>query len=137
MSVDEVEPIEAEAEDENAVAPQATHLASTQTVTHEYLTQSGKAMRETVRTDGTVTSVLDFIYDESGKPFALVDQLSAQPKTYYYVLNLQGDAVKLIDQDGAEAAVYAYYKPLVKNAAKSIAKKFTSATIRSFTIWCS
>ena len=114
-----------------------THLASTQTVTHEYLTQSGKVMRETVKTDGTVTSVLDFIYDESGKPFAMIDQLSAQPKTYYYVLNLQGDVVKLIDQDGAEAAAYAYYKPLVKNAAKSIAKKFTSATIRSFTIWCS
>ena len=65
-------------------------------------------MRETVRTDGTVTTVLDFIYDESGKPFAMVDQLSAQPKTYYYVLNLQGDVVKLIDQDGAVAAAYAY-----------------------------
>ena len=52
----EVEPIE----DENAVAPRGTHLASTQTVTHEYLTQSGKVMRETVRTDGTVTAVFDF-----------------------------------------------------------------------------
>ena len=57
--------------DQNAVAPRGTHLASTQTVTHEYLTQSGKVMRETVKTDGTVTSVLDFIYDESGKPVAL------------------------------------------------------------------
>ena len=85
-----------------------THLASTQTITHEYLTQSGKVMRETVKTDGTVTSVLDFFYDESGKPFAMIDQLSAQPKTYYYVLNLQGDVVKLIDQDGAVAAAYAY-----------------------------
>ena len=75
MSVDEVEPIEAEAADENAVAPRGTHLASTQTVTHEYLTQSGKVMRETVKTDGTVTLVLDFIYDESGKPFAMIDQL--------------------------------------------------------------
>ena len=28
-------------------------------------------MRETVRTDGTVTSVLDFINEESGKPFAM------------------------------------------------------------------
>ena len=114
-----------------------THLASTQMVTHEYLTQSGKVMRETVTTNQTVTAVMDFVYDESGKPFAMIDQLSAQPKTYYYVLNLQGDVVKLIDQDGAEAAAYTYYKPLVKNAAKSIAKKFTSATIRSFTIWCS
>ena len=39
MSVDEGEPVEAEAADENAVAPQGTHLASTQTVTHEYLTR--------------------------------------------------------------------------------------------------
>ena len=108
MSVDEVEPIEEEAADENAVATRGTHLASTQTITHEYLTQSGKVMRETVKTDGTVTAVLDFIYDESGKPFAMIDQLSAQPKTYYYVLNLQGDVVKLIDQDGAEAAAYTY-----------------------------
>ena len=108
MSVDEVEPIEAEAADENAVAPQGTHLASTQTITHEYLTQSGKVMCETVKTDGTVTAVLDFIYDESGKPFAMIDQRSAQPKTYYYVLNLQGDVVKLIDQDGAVAASYEY-----------------------------
>ena len=102
------EPVEAEVEDENAVATRGTHLASTQTVTHEYLTQSGKVMRETVRTDGTVKAVLDFIYDESGKPFAMIDQLSAQPKTYYYVLNLQGDVVKLIDQDGAVAASYEY-----------------------------
>ena len=85
-----------------------THLASTQTVTHEYLMQSGKVMRETVRTDGTVTTVLDFIYDESGKPFAMIDQLSAQPKTYYYVLNLQGDVVKLVTESGAVAASYEY-----------------------------
>ena len=83
MSVDEVEPIEAEAAEENAVATRGTHLASTQTVTHEYLTQSGKVMRETVKTNQTVTAVLDFIYDESGKPFAMIDQLGASPKTYY------------------------------------------------------
>lgn len=80
---------------------------------------------------------MDFIYDGSGRPFALNYSTVGGNRftTYYYVLNLQGDVVKLIDQDGAVAAVYAYYKPLVKNAAKSIAKEFTSATIRSFTIW--
>ena len=52
--------------------------------------------------------MLDFIYDESGKPFAMVDQLSAQPKTYYYVLNLQGDVVKLVTDSGAVAASYEY-----------------------------
>ena len=108
MSVDEVEPIEAEAADENAVATRGTHLASTQTITHEYLTQSGKVMRETVKTNQTVTAVLDFIYDESGKPFAMIDQLSAQPKTYYYVLNLQGDVVKLVTESGAVVASYEY-----------------------------
>ena len=110
MSVDEVEPIEAEAAEENAVAPQGTHLASTQTVTHEYLTQSGKVMRETVTTNQTVTAVMDFVYDESGKPFALNYSTNGGSSftTYYYVLNLQGDVVKLIDQDGAVAAAYAY-----------------------------
>ncbi len=108
MSVDEVEPVEAEAADENAVAPRGTHLASTQTVTHEYLTQSGKVMRETVTTNQTVTAVMDFVYDESGKPFAMIDQLSAQPNTYYYVLNLQGDVVKLVTDSGAVAASYEY-----------------------------
>ena len=110
MSVDEVEPIEAEAEGGNAVAPQGTHLASTQTVTHEYLTQSGKVMRETVTTNQTVTAVMDFVYDESGKPFALNYSTNGGSSftTYYYVLNLQGDVVKLIDQDGAVAAAYAY-----------------------------
>ena len=58
--MDEVEPIEAEAAEENAVAMRGTHLASTQTVTHEYLTQSGKVMRETVKADGPVTAVLGF-----------------------------------------------------------------------------
>ena len=108
MSVDEVEPIEEEAADENAVATRGTHLASTQTVTHEYLTQSGKVMRETVTTNQTVTAVMDFVYDESGKPFAMIDQLSAQPKTYYYVLNLQGDVVRLVTDSGAVAASYEY-----------------------------
>ena len=42
MSVDEVEPIE----EENAVATRGTHLASTQTITHEYLTHSGKVIHK-------------------------------------------------------------------------------------------
>ena len=74
MSVDEIEPIEEEATEENAVATRGTHLASMQTVTHEYLTQSGKVMRETVTTNQTVTAVMDFVYDESGKPFAMDNQ---------------------------------------------------------------
>ena len=72
-------------------------LASTETVTHEYLTQSGKVARETIKTNNSLTAVLDFIYDESGKPFALKYSTNGTSfQTYYYVLNLQGDVVKLI-----------------------------------------
>ena len=94
----ENEPVEADApaEDET-VAPQGTHVTGTQTVTHEYLTLNGKVARETIKTNNTLTAVLDFIYDESGRPFALKYSTDGTTfDTYYYVLNLQGDVVKLI-----------------------------------------
>ena len=94
----ENEPVEADvpAEDET-VAPQEMHVTGTQTVTHEYLTLNGKVARETIRTNNTLTAVLDFVYDESGKPFALKYSTNGTSfQTYYYVLNLQGDVVKLI-----------------------------------------
>ena len=98
MSGGEGEPVEADApaEDET-VAPQGMHVTGTQTVTHEYLTLNGKVARETIRTNNTLTAVLDFVYDESGKPFALKYSTNGTSfQTYYYVLNLQGDVVKLI-----------------------------------------
>ena len=103
MSGGEGEPVENElieadvpAEDET-VSPQGMHVTGTQTVTHEYLTLNGKVARETIRTNNTLTAVLDFIYDESGKPFALKYSTNGTNfQTYYYVLNLQGDVVKLI-----------------------------------------
>ena len=102
MSGGEGEPVEADvpAEDET-VSPQGTHVTGTQTVTHEYLTLSGKVARETIKTDNSLTAVLDFVYDDAGRPFALPFALKYSTdgtsfKTYYYVLNLQGDVVKLI-----------------------------------------
>ena len=89
MSGGEGEPVEADvpAEDET-VSPQGTHVTGTQTVTHEYLTLNGKVARETIKTNNTLTAVLDFIYDESGKPFALKYSTDgATFDTYYYVLN--------------------------------------------------
>ena len=38
----------------------------------------------------------------------MIDQRGAQPNTYYYVLNLQGDVVKLVDGGGTSVASYAY-----------------------------
>ena len=110
MSGGEGEPVEADApaEDET-VSPQGTHVTGTQTVTHEYLTLNGKVARETIKTNNTLTAVLDFIYDESGKPFALKYSTDgATFDTYYYVLNLQGDVVKLIQESGGVVARYTY-----------------------------
>ena len=110
MSGGEGEPVEADipAEDET-VAPQGTHVTGIQTVTHEYLTLNGKVARETIRTNNTLTAVLDFIYDASGKPFALKYSTNGTSfETYYYVLNLQGDVVKLIQANGHVVAQYTY-----------------------------
>ena len=110
MSGGEGEPVEADvpAEDET-VSPQGMHITGTQTVTHEYLTLNGKVARETIRTNNTLTAVLDFIYDESGKPFALKYSTNGTSfQTYYYVLNLQGDVVKLIQANGHVVAQYTY-----------------------------
>ena len=117
MSGGEGEPVEADEpeEGENDTTPAETEhtisgvLASTETVTHEYLTQNGKVARETIKTNNSLTAVLDFIYDESGKPFALKYSTDgATFDTYYYVLNLQGDVVKLIQANGHVVAQYIY-----------------------------
>ena len=85
-------------------------LISTQTVTHEYLTLSGKVTRETVKKNGSVTDVMDFVYDESGRPFALNHSTNGGSSftTYYYILNLQGDVVKLVTASGSSVATYEY-----------------------------
>ena len=60
MSGGEGEPVEADvpAEDET-IAPQGIHVTGTQTVTHEYLTLNGKVARETIKTNDSLTAVLD------------------------------------------------------------------------------
>ena len=65
----------------------------------------------------TTARVLDFVYDNSGKPFALRYSTNGGSSyaTYYYVLNLQGDVVKLVRiyagttiQEYEEMASYTY-----------------------------
>ena len=98
MSGGEGEPVEADAPaKDETVSPQGTHVTGTQTVTHEYLTLNGKVARETIKTNNSLTAVLDFVYDDAGRPFALRYSTNGTSfQTYYYVLNLQGDVVKLI-----------------------------------------
>ena len=59
MSGSEGELVENEPVEEEAVAPQGTHVTGTQTVTHEYLTLNGKVARETIKTNDSLTAVLD------------------------------------------------------------------------------
>ena len=79
-------------------------------VLHKYITQNGKVVRETIGS-GSTAKVLDFIYDESGRPFALNYSTNngSTFTTYYYILNLQGDVVKLVNASGtATFATYTY-----------------------------
>ena len=60
MSGGEGEPVEADAPaKDETVSPQGTHVTGTQTVTHEYLTLNGKVARETIKTNDSLTAVLD------------------------------------------------------------------------------
>ena len=114
MSGGEGEPVEADEPEENGAEPySAGAMDEADTITHDYLTQSGRVARETIRQSvgGTVlkTETLDFFYDESGRPFAFnysVDRGIAS--TYYYILNLQGDVVQIIDANGVMQAEYIY-----------------------------
>ena len=112
-----IEPNAAPAEEPVAAEPGLSEsdwtLASTETVTHEYLTQNGKVARETIRQDvgGTVlsTKTLHFFYDDSGRPFAFNYSVDGGiASTYYYILNLQGDVVQIIDKTGVMQAEYVY-----------------------------
>ncbi len=73
---------------------------------------SGLLMRETITTtaNGTsTTEVLDFVYGSGSTPLALVyTNGTANPVTYYYVTNMQGDVVKMVNASGAAVATYAY-----------------------------
>lgn len=65
--------------------------------------------RETIGS-GSSATIMDFIYDNQGLPFALNYSTNngSSFTTYYYVLNLQGDVVKLVDGGGTSVASYAY-----------------------------
>ena len=114
MSGGKGEPVEADEPEENGAEPySAGAMDEADTITHDYLTQSGRVARETIRQSvgGTVlsTKTLDFFYDESGRPFAFNYSVDGGiASTYYYILNLQGDVVQIIDANGVMQAEYIY-----------------------------
>ena len=77
------------------------------TEVHKYTWQGSKLISEQY---GTTT--LEFFYDESGVPYALLvrDTASATPTEawYYYVNNLQGDVMQILDASGNTVASYTY-----------------------------
>ena len=78
-------------------------------VTYEFVTQGGKLMRETA-TNSSAVYVMDFIYDNAGRPFAVKFSKNGGRSftTFYYVLNLQGDVVAITKADGTVVAKYTY-----------------------------
>ena len=52
---------------------------------------------------------IDFIYDESGRPYAMVYESSTKARSvYYYILNAQGDVMSLMNSSGSIVADYTY-----------------------------
>ena len=68
-------------------------------VTYNYITQNGQVVRQTWG-----SHVMDFIYDNTGKPYAV----KYDGTLYYYVLNLQGDVISIITHWGESYGSYTY-----------------------------
>ena len=67
---------------------------------YEFFYSDGRLVRQ-LWADG---EVLDFLYDESGTPYAM----QYYDTMYYYVKNLQGDVVAIADANGTIVVNYAY-----------------------------
>ena len=74
------------------------------TITYNYLTQNGQVVRQTWTDLDHVSHVMDFIYDNNGKPYAFY----YDGTLYYYITNLQGDVIRIIDTAGATICTYTY-----------------------------
>ena len=81
-----------------------TVTSSSGTITYNYLTQNGQVVRQTWTDLGNVSHVMDFIYDNNGKPYAFY----YDGTLYYYITNLQGDVIRIIDTAGATICTYTY-----------------------------
>ena len=84
---------------------------------HSYQTDNGTIQQHTEHlcdtenrlvsqswTSGSTNHVMDFVYDNTGKPYAL----NYDGTTYYYVLNLQGDVISIITHWGESYGSYTY-----------------------------
>ena len=53
-------------------------------------------------------SYLEYIYDETGRPYGLVYGNGSSQNYYYFVRNLQGDVTELLEMNGETVAFYEY-----------------------------
>ena len=74
-------------------------------VTHNYVTQNGKVVQESYG-----NTVMQFVYDTNGNPFALryTPDSGTTWSTYYYMLNAQGDVVAVTSGGLSVVASYTY-----------------------------
>ena len=72
--------------------------------TYSYTTLSGKVMRQAWGDN----NALEFVYDDSSQPFAVIYKHGSAAELYYYLVNAQGDVSAILDSGGKIAASYDY-----------------------------
>ena len=72
--------------------------------TYSYTTLSGKVMRQAWGDNNT----LEFVYDDSSQPFAVIYKHGSAAELYYYLVNAQGDVAAILDSSGTMVAFYDY-----------------------------
>ena len=72
--------------------------------TYSYTTLSGKVMRQAWGDN----NALEFVYDDSSQPFAVIYKHGSAAELYYYLVNAQGDVAAILDSSGTMVAFYDY-----------------------------
>ena len=72
--------------------------------TYNYTTLSGKVMRQAWGDN----NALEFVYDDSSQPFAVIYKHGSAAELYYYLVNAQGDVAAILDSSGTMVASYNY-----------------------------
>ena len=72
--------------------------------TYSYTTLSGKVMRQAWGDN----NALEFVYDDSSQPFAMIYKHGSEAELYYYLVNAQGDVAAILDSSGTMVASYNY-----------------------------
>ena len=72
--------------------------------TYSYTTLSGKVMRQAWGDN----NALEFVYDDSSQPFAVIYKHGSAVELYYYLVNAQGDVAAILDSSGTMVAFYDY-----------------------------